>query len=1011
MPVAAGTPTPTPTNDTEIFIPPDTGDGDSLPANMIFILDTSGSMENPPTGGGLVKIQQLLNAFEALLFAEDATDPNARDHSVLNTPLENKTVSIMRFQNGGSEGGFFIVNPTLIDTVAVAQDVWCKVKGNDPAVTGTADECDSYPNGLITDIDDGSYTPLSESLFEVTRFLRQQSPVYGNVAGAASVMFDGTPGNYTGSPLFTNVAVNTCESNTHVVILTDGEPTYDDGANTLIQSSDYANTTCNGNCLDELAYYLAHGDNLVPNAMRNVKVHTIAFDLNVAAQVALLEATANSGQGSYQSASNATDIETAITAIANTADPVSTSFVAPALSVSQTNSFAHDKEMYYALFEPTGTTKWKGNLKAYQLDGGVIKDFSPTPINAVDDEGLFVAAAKDKWNTATPPNGDIITAGGAGTVLPVPNSRIIKTNTSGALEAFDTTNVSPEELGLDATDTARRNAIVTWARGGSTSMRANPIGDPLHSQPAVVNYGGTTGKYVYFGTNEGFLHAIDADNGVEAFAFIPKELLSNLSTLETNASDPDVENHPYGIDGNIVAWVNDANGDGQITTGGSGDHVYLYFGLRRGGSHYYALNVTDPAAPSILWQINGGTGTSVTGLTFLEGLGETWSTPIKTKIKTGTPASPTDTDVLVFGGGYDDHQDYGILPTRTDTVGNRVFIVNASTGALIWQAVNASPRSGTTDLLLTELNYSIPSDIAVIDLDMDDVADRLYFGDMGGQVFRIDLNAVTDVGGTQSYETRGIRMADLSDSGDANHRRFYYAPDIALVKTGIKQYISVNIGSGYRASPKSTTFADRFYALRDDNPFTPLPVRPAGGYLTPPLIKETAGTTSIGTRPEISLVDATDDIDASGSAFQTIVDSSHQGWFIRLVTSGEKVLAPATTAGNVLLFTTYLNTGGGRMCSAATGNGRLYIVNLFNGTGVRLDNTDPDNPTAYRSTDLITAGIPPGPLVFVEDKGADNPILHTLVGTQSFSGPICDGKNDDPLCITVSKTFWQQITQ
>ena len=40
----------------------------------------------------------------------------------------------------------------------------------------------------------------------------------------------------------------------------------------------------------------------------------------------------------------------------------------------------------------------------------------------------------------------------------------------------------------------------------------------------------------------------------------------------------------------------------------SGDHVYLYTGMRRGGSNYYALDVTDRNNPELLWTIQGGSG-------------------------------------------------------------------------------------------------------------------------------------------------------------------------------------------------------------------------------------------------------------------------------------------------------------------------------------------------------------------------------------------------------------------
>ena len=42
----------------------------------------------------------------------------------------------------------------------------------------------------------------------------------------------------------------------------------------------------------------------------------------------------------------------------------------------------------------------------------------------------------------------------------------------------------------------------------------------------------------------------------------------------------------YGLDGSVVAWVNDANGDGDVLD--ASDHVYLYITMRRGGKNIYA---------------------------------------------------------------------------------------------------------------------------------------------------------------------------------------------------------------------------------------------------------------------------------------------------------------------------------------------------------------------------------------------------------------------------------------
>ncbi len=62
--------------------------------------------------------------------------------------------------------------------------------------------------------------------------------------------------------------------------------------------------------------------------------------------------------------------------------------------------------------------------------------------------------------------------------------------------------------------------------------------------------------------------------------------------------------------------------------------------------------------------------------------------------------------VLIFGGGYDTNQDSGI-PTGPDAMGNAIYIVDPFTGQRIWWASNDAGSS----LLLTKMNYSIPSEV------------------------------------------------------------------------------------------------------------------------------------------------------------------------------------------------------------------------------------------------------------------------------------------------------------
>ena len=92
------------------------------------------------------------------------------------------------------------------------------------------------------------------------------------------------------------------------------------------------------------------------------------------------------------------------------------------------------------------------------------------------------------------------------------------------------------------------------------------MGDPLHSNPVVINYGGTDANpdiTLFAATNEGFIHAIDTRDGSEVFSFIPQELLPNLDLLYKNSG---ATSHPYGMDGPLTVWANDVNNNGVLQT-------------------------------------------------------------------------------------------------------------------------------------------------------------------------------------------------------------------------------------------------------------------------------------------------------------------------------------------------------------------------------------------------------------------------------------------------------------
>jgi type IV pilus assembly protein PilY1 len=104
-------------------------------------------------------------------------------------------------------------------------------------------------------------------------------------------------------------------------------------------------------------------------------------------------------------------------------------------------------------------------------------------------------------------------------------------------------------LGVAATD---RSDLINWVRGTdnagdelgptttpTTTVRPSIHGDVLHSRPAVVNYGGSTGVVVFYGANDGMLHAVNGNQsgtgaGQELWSFIPQEAFGKLSRLRSN---------------------------------------------------------------------------------------------------------------------------------------------------------------------------------------------------------------------------------------------------------------------------------------------------------------------------------------------------------------------------------------------------------------------------------------------------------------------------------------------
>jgi type IV pilus assembly protein PilY1 len=324
------------------------------------------------------------------------------------------------------------------------------------------------------------------------------------------------------------------------------------------------------------------------------------------------------------------------------------------------------------------------------------------------------------------------------------------------------------------------------------------MGAALHSQPVLINYGYTgdlstaanannQDNYLFFSTLEGTLHAIEAKTGIEKFSFIPSEKLATLKSQYDNAPSALPQ---FGMDLTWTVLRKDSDNSGKI---GAGDKIYLYGGMRMGGSNYYAIDATNLTAPKLLFAIDGGVG----GADKYTNMGQTWSQPVIANVK----VNGVNTAVIIFGGGYDPrHETANEIFTGNDK-GNQLYIVDAITGDLLWFASGNS--ADNADKYVEDMKFSVPSSPKPVDVNGDGITDAIYFGDLGGQVFRVDLDNKASSGTSIAKRVRLLaKLGQTESATPANQRRFYEPPAVATFKDSAgNKFATVAIGSGYRSRP------------------------------------------------------------------------------------------------------------------------------------------------------------------------------------------------------------------
>jgi type IV pilus assembly protein PilY1 len=750
------------------------------------------------------------------------------------------------------------------------------------------------------------------------------------------------------------------------------------------------------NWADEYSRFLANNDISPAFADRQTaSVFTIAvYDPSkintnpVASQIALMKSMARQGKGEYFAGTDLSSIVAALQQIFARVQSVNGVFASTTLPVSVNVRGTHLNQVYMGVFRPSATLspRWQGNLKMYKLAldaatstvflADILGTAAQNPVTGFIKDNAVSAWTTDStfWSfrstedngpggASDRPDGDLVEKGAIaqGLRTSYASSQALRklysctgTCTSGSLLSttpFATTNGDITQVSLGAASAGERDLIIDWIRGQdnngdenangiNTDARASIHGDVLHSRPAVINYNRNNPSddndvVAFYGSNDAVFRAIQgglgAGSGSELWGFVPSEFFGKLKRLRDDAPGISSSNkRPYFSDGPIGVYQKDANGDGKLVAA-DGDKVHLYVGMRRGGRFIYALDVSNPQAPRLLWK------KSASDSGFGE-LGMTWSEPKLARIR--AHANP----VLIMGAGYDANQDND--PTTVpDSMGRGILVLDAFTGALLWQA-GVTPAGATHNLSVSGMTHSIPSDVTVLDRNGDGYIDRIYIGDTGGNVWRGDIHDANFTNWTV------VRLASVGSTDANNRRKFLYPPDVVYGKDGNGRYDAVLIGSGDREHPFEVSVVNRFYMFKDRE--TGLSSTRSSPITEADLFDATSNTVQVGDAATIGVANAS----LTGSA----------GWMLTMAT-GEKVIGGSVTlAGTTFFNTNQPSSVASATCGSNLGLALQYAVS-YEDASATIDSGTAGLTTADRSIRHEGGGYLPSPVPVVVNLG------------------------------------------
>ncbi|MGZ3494959.1 MAG: pilus assembly protein, partial [Thermodesulfobacteriota bacterium] len=349
-----------------------------------------------------------------------------------------------------------------------------------------------------------------------------------------------------------------------------------------------------------------------------------------------------------------------------------------------------------------------------------------------------------------PPRKDFI-VGDSALYLPVyPNPRTEDINGDTLFDDNDSKTIINYTLHPNYNDGTHGAGYYKGKRGTNVDVNGTTypewnLGDIYHSTPVVIaepafffnedNYPAFSSAnrnrepIIYFGSNDGMLHGIKNADGNEKFSILPKSLLGKVRDLKVS--------HDFYVDGSPKAYDVYFKGESKWKT-------VIVSGLRGGGPYYFAVDVTSPDDPKILWEWPNPVNDSVYQDPITAHLGEAWGKPEIGRVKVGA-----QTKFVAFITG-------GI--SSTDNLGNSFHIIDIEAGKSL------------KSFIVGDKTNRIPSGPTAYGSDGDGFVNCVYFGDKQGTLWKVDVS---------STNTGDWNLYDFWEDEPSKRLPIFYAPAVA----------------------------------------------------------------------------------------------------------------------------------------------------------------------------------------------------------------------------------------